>query len=121
MSRTTRTRKAPTRKPQEQQVTTIVCDESLDIAMARAWSTTLQQALAAQRPIVFAAEQVERVDTAALQLLCAWFQDARASGLDVQWRKPSEALCAAARLVDLDTCLALQRLSEVERMSEVGE
>ena len=49
----------------------------------------------------------ERVDTAALQILCAFFRDAEVNGLVVQWQHPSPALQNAARLLNVSTCLAL--------------
>ncbi|MBM3225941.1 MAG: STAS domain-containing protein, partial [Candidatus Tectomicrobia bacterium] len=51
--------------------------------------------------------QVERADTAALQLLCALFQDAEADHWDVQWHQPSVALQNAAQLLNVSAHLAL--------------
>jgi ABC-type transporter Mla MlaB component len=51
---------------------------------------------------------VERADTAALQLLGAFFQDANAQKKTVEWKDPSEALCRSAALLGLSEMLHLQ-------------
>jgi len=56
---------------------------------------------------VIDATHVERVDTAVLQMLCAFVRDAQASGIVVQWRQSSPALENAARLLNVRACLAL--------------
>ncbi len=63
--------------------------------------------LQARQPVVLDATHIERVDTAALQILCAFFRDAEVNGLVVQWQHPSPALQNAARLLNVSTCLAL--------------
>ena len=87
--------------------TTICCSPELDISGARDFYDTLLAALGAQSPVVFDAAQVERVDTAVLQMLCAFVRDAQAQGIAVQWRQPSPAVENAARLLNIRECLAL--------------
>ena len=87
--------------------TLIYCSPELDISGAKDLSETLQAALRAQCPVVLEATHVERVDTAVLQMLCAFVRDAQASGMVVQWRQPSPALENAARLLNVRPCLAL--------------
>src|SRR5262245_25001246 len=90
-----------------QQPTVIYCDACLDISGVRELYGKLRQALEAQQPVVFEASQVERIDTAVLQTLCAFFQDAQASGMAVQWQQPSLAVQHAAQLLNVSACLTL--------------
>ena len=87
--------------------TVIHCDACLDISGVRELYGTLRNALAARQPVVIEAAEVERIDTAVLQTLCAFVQDAQASGLVVQWQQPSLAVQNAARLLNVSACLAL--------------
>jgi anti-anti-sigma regulatory factor len=87
--------------------TLIYCSPELDISGARDLYDTLQAALGVQCPVVLDATCVERIDTAVLQMLCAFVRDAQASGMVVQWRQPSPALENAARLLNVRPCLAL--------------
>jgi len=87
--------------------TLIYCSPECDISGAPDLHDTLQAALGAQRPIVLDATHVEHVDTAVLQMLCAFVRAAQASGIGVQWRQPSPALENAARLLNVQTCLVL--------------
>ena len=53
------------------------------------------------------AAALQRIDTAALQLLAAFVRDRRLAGRAVQWRRPAAALEAAARLLGMDSMLQL--------------
>src|SRR5688572_7295035 len=61
--------------------------------------------------VVLDVANVERIDTAALQLLCAFVRDRRAHGLKVLWRGNSAPLFEAAELLNMQ---ALLGLTEVE-------
>ena len=87
--------------------TLIYCTPELDISGAQDLYQTLQAALRAQCPVILDATRVERIDTAVLQMLCAFVRDAQANGMVVQWRQPSPALQNAARLLNVRACLAL--------------
>ena len=102
------TTNVPTQSPADMpEATVICCDACLDIAGARDFYDRLQAVLKARQPVVLDATHIERVDTAALQILCAFFRDAEVHGLVVQWQHPSPALQNAARLLNVSTCLAL--------------
>ena len=90
-----------------QHVTVIHCDACLDIAGVGELYAKLREALEARRSIVLEAAQVERIDTAALQTLCAFFQEAQTRDVVVQWQQPSVAVQTAARRLNLSLCLAL--------------
>jgi len=53
------------------------------------------------------AGNVERIDTATLQLLCAFVRDRQARGYQVQWRACSAAVQEAADLLDVRSLLCL--------------
>ncbi|KPJ96323.1 MAG: hypothetical protein AMJ53_01005 [Gammaproteobacteria bacterium SG8_11] len=87
--------------------TTLVFDGALDIAGAAQLRERLLQVLTSRQPVVIDATSVERVDTAALQVLTAFFKDAGAQNLDVQWKTPAQSLKTAARLLGLQDSLQL--------------
>jgi ABC-type transporter Mla MlaB component len=85
----------------------LTCEACLDISVAQAWYRKLQDCLERHQAVQFHGAQVERVDTAMLQLLSAFIQEARGRGMAVDWQQPSPALRQAARLLDLMHSLAL--------------
>lgn len=87
--------------------TVIVCPESLDISMVAEFSTELRTALDSKQDIQFQASEIERADTAALQLLCTFFLDAQAEGLGIEWLEPSDSLVGAAKQIGLAEHLRL--------------
>lgn len=86
----------------------IVCDEMLDIAVAAELRAHLLEALAEKQPVTLDGGAVERADTAALQVLTAFFQDARSQGIEVQWSSASAALSRAAELLGIADILELK-------------
>ena len=88
-------------------VMVIECEESLDVSLLEDYRALLQQALEQGQPIVLDANKLERIDGAALQLLHAFVKKADASGIDLRWQSPSEALRKAADLLGLRSALRL--------------
>jgi len=83
---------------------------ALDIAGSGALKASLLDILHAATDltdIILEADAVERADTAGLQLLSAFVQDARAKEIDVIWDRPSEALCCSAKTIGLNNLLGL--------------
>lgn len=108
MPQDTGTINVPTHSPADApEAIVICCDACLDISGAQDFYSRLQAALEARQPVVLEASHIERADTTALQMLCAFFRDAEARGLVVQWQQPSAALQNAARLLDVSACLTL--------------
>ena len=87
--------------------TTLVFEGSLDIAGAGLLREQLMQALSEKQPVVIDAANVERVDTAALQVLTAFFKDAGAQNLEVRWKEPAQVLTNAAQMLGLHDSLQL--------------
>ncbi len=57
--------------------------------------------------VVLKANKVQRADTAGLQLLLAFVNATKEGHIDLNWSKPSDNLCEAARVLGLDTALGL--------------
>jgi len=90
----------------------IECIEVLDIAGVEAFHAHCLEALETQKNIVLNASQVDRVDTAALQVLGAFIQDANIRQQIVQWENPSESLRQSAALLGLSEILCLPVATE---------
>jgi anti-anti-sigma regulatory factor len=80
---------------------------TLGIAEVRTFQARLDKALSAGRAVVIDASRVDRVDTASLQLLCAFFRSSRAAGVKVRWKAPAEALCVDAAVLGVSALLEL--------------
>ncbi len=86
----------------------IACGEYLDISNIGQISKKLRDALDSSDPTIFLdGEAVERADAAGLQLLAAFFKDAKSQGITLHWRKPSDALKTASRITGLSSLLDL--------------
>jgi anti-anti-sigma factor len=85
----------------------VECSDSLDVSVAADFKTLLQQAVSQNAPVVLDATQLVRIDGAALQLLTAFFIEAKESGINVTWRAPSESLLHTVQLTGLKDALQL--------------
>ncbi len=85
----------------------IECDEVLDISSVAEFHARCLGALKKKQNIMLNASQVDRADTAALQVLSAFIQDANTGKQIVQWEAPSEPLCQSAALLGLSDMLCL--------------
>ena len=90
------------------EATHIDCGEVLDIASVAAFRDQCLAALETKQDVTLKADELERADTAALQVLAAFFQDAAAQEQNVQWQAPSEVLQESAALLGLTEQLHLQ-------------
>jgi len=85
--------------------TQLVFEPVLDVARARDLYHTLNAALAGATTLELDASRVERIDTAALQLLAVFCRAAHEAGRRLRWRAASPAFSNAAALLDLDDLL----------------
>jgi ABC-type transporter Mla MlaB component len=69
--------------------------------MATSLHGALKSALLAARPIRLLAQEVERADAAALQVLASFVSAAQVRRLPVAWHEPTKALRRAAQLAGL--------------------
>lgn len=86
----------------------IQCADVLDIAVADELKATLLKGLETKLPISLVAADVERADTAALQVLVAFFNEAKVQGVTVEWLEPSEGMRESARILGLTNELQLE-------------
>jgi anti-anti-sigma regulatory factor len=80
----------------------------LDLGAAEALKADLMVALAAEGPPFVDAGELESIDTACLQLLCAFATELREVARPLRWLAVSPALQATARRLGLDKVLALE-------------
>ncbi|NOX90882.1 MAG: STAS domain-containing protein [Gammaproteobacteria bacterium] len=90
----------------------IECAEVLDISGVAEFHAHCLEALGTQQNLVLNASQVDRVDTAALQVLGALIQSANDRKQTVEWEDPSESLCQSAALLGLSEILCLPIAAE---------
>lgn len=77
------------------------------LAEAEPLKTALTGLLEEPRTVTLDAGAVQRVDTAALQLLAAFVRDRRLVGRNTEWRGADRTLEPAARLLGIDGVLEL--------------
>lgn len=90
----------------------IECAGVLDISGVAEFYASCLEALETKQGLILSASQVERVDTAALQVLGAFIQDANTRQQVVQWESPSDPLCQSATLLGLSEILCLPTVAE---------
>lgn len=88
----------------------INCQDSLDISIVGSLGDELKVALDTGHPVQLQANEVCKADAAALQLLCAFFLDAQAHGINIEWINPSDELRRAASATGLSQHLSLQEM-----------
>jgi ABC-type transporter Mla MlaB component len=79
---------------------------------AAALKGTLEQILEAPGSVTIDAKSVERIDTAIIQVLCAFVRDRAGRNLAVTWRGTPQPLLDAARLLGVGALLALPSQAE---------
>jgi anti-anti-sigma regulatory factor len=85
----------------------LALDADLRIAAAPALRDTLLKALAVGDAVELDGTAVAQVDTSALQLLAAFFRDARAAGLPVAWTGASDSLQRGVAVLGLNSLIEL--------------
>jgi len=86
---------------------TISLSSNCTVKDATALKGALLQALDAPEAVAIDAKSVERIDTATVQLLCAFVRDRAARNLSVTWSGAPQPLLDAARLLGVSSLLAL--------------
>jgi ABC-type transporter Mla MlaB component len=87
--------------------TVISFGKVLGISTANELYLSLKQSLESDLTIELDASFVERVDTAALQLLCAFVCDSTSSGRRIRWHRPTQILISSAKLLEIHHLLDL--------------
>jgi ABC-type transporter Mla MlaB component len=91
----------------EEAFTVIACGKVLGISKVSELYLSLRESLKSSLYIKIDASCVERVDTAGLQLLCAFVSESIQSGKKIQWHRPTQELIYSAKLLQIHTRLAL--------------
>jgi len=92
----------------------IECGETFGIADAKALYPKLLTHLLEEKHVTFDCSDIERIDTAALQLLYAFSQAALQYGSEVNWGKASETFVTNARLIGVASAMGIANNNEVE-------
>ena len=87
----------------------ISCGERLDITQVESLKATLVNHLTPGTEITLIADQVERADTAGLQLLVSFLRTAAKQNITCQWQGVSTPLQDAADLLGLSTALQISK------------
>jgi ABC-type transporter Mla MlaB component len=85
----------------------VALDATMDISAVGALRERLLDALALGAPVTLDAAATKQVDTAGLQLLCAFVRSAIEQKLPISWSAPPLLLYERARLLGLDDTLHL--------------
>ena len=93
----------------EEQVakTVIACESTVDINIAADLYAHLKNALENGHVVEIDASEVQRVDTAILQVFLAYSQEAKLQGLQFCWQGVSEAFRNAVQLLGIEQELDL--------------
>lgn len=87
--------------------TVIACESTIDIKIASDLYAHLKNALDKKHEVEINATDVQRVDTAILQVFLAFVLEAKAHDLQVSWQGVSESFRTAANLLGIGEALAL--------------
>ena len=83
-------------------ISEIQCGEQVTIAQCADMYAQLLEAMAEGQAVNIDISAVERIDTAALQLLYAFQRDAKAQGLVTLWSDASKVFCDAVDILGMD-------------------
>lgn len=88
--------------------THVTLEAVLGIVDARALHAKLSTVLACATPVVLDGSRVERLDTAAMQVLACFCRSARERGMAISWQSPSSGLRQAAQWLGLESILEMK-------------
>jgi len=87
--------------------TLITLGSTLDVRCATDLKKKMSACLKRKPPFELDGGQVDRVDTAGLQVLLAFITTAKSRGIELSWQQASDSLKNAARLIDLQDQLGI--------------
>jgi anti-anti-sigma regulatory factor len=85
----------------------IACGETFGIADVNALYPRLLTLLLEERPLVFDCSQIERIDTAALQMLYAFSKASSLYGYEINWNQASDSFINSAHLLGVATAMGI--------------
>ena len=113
--RTTRRKReaSPPRQPAKAAAPVVALASNCSVKDAAALKATLQGAQQSEAAVTIDITAVERIDTATMQLLCAFVRDRYARDQNVQWRGASAALDEAVKLLGASELLRWESAERV--------
>ncbi|MFT4720578.1 MAG: phospholipid transport system transporter-binding protein [Candidatus Azotimanducaceae bacterium] len=88
----------------------IALPERFDISAAEAVHQQLEDAMSQGKAVVLQAAAVTRLDTTGVQMLLAFFKEAKATDLDVSWEEPSSVIIQVCESLQLSEHVGLDKL-----------
>jgi len=85
----------------------IACGETFGIADVNALYPRLLTLLLEERQLVFDCSQIERIDTAALQMLYAFSKASSLYGYEINWNQASDSFINSAHLLGVATAMGI--------------
>ena len=90
----------------------IECGDALGIADVDELYARLLASLADSKQVTFDCSQIERIDTAALQMLFSFSKESEIHGQPISWGSASEVFVKNARLLGLATLMNIDNKSD---------
>jgi len=85
----------------------IALPDRFDISAAEAVHQQLEDAMLQGKAVVLQAAAVTRLDTTGVQMLLAFFKEAKATDLDVSWEEPSSVIIQVCESLQLSEHVGL--------------
>lgn len=83
------------------------CGDLLDISMVNEIYHKLKNSLDSDGEISVDVSNIQRIDAAGVQMLCAFYQDAKSKEFKCKWLSPSEVFLKSVRQLGLEDHLGL--------------
>jgi len=88
----------------------IALPDRFDISAAEAIHQQFEDAISQGKAVVLQAAAVSRLDTTGVQMLLAFFKEAKATDLDVSWEEPSSIIIQVCESLQLSEHVGLDEL-----------
>jgi len=86
---------------------TVDCGDLLDISMVNEINQKLNTCINSGDDITINISNIERIDTAGAQMLCAFYQDTKSKNIKCEWTSPSEIFSKSIEQLGLSEHLGL--------------
>ena len=67
--------------------------------------------LFSHKKVIMDVSNIERIDTASLQVLYAFIEEVKVNDVEIAWRSPSEAMITSVRLLGMEEVLQLDNVA----------
>ncbi len=90
------------------------CGDLLDISMVNEINQKLKDSLRSDNNISINVSNIQRIDTAGAQMLCAFYQDAKSKNIQCTWDNPSDVFVKSIVQLGLDGHLDISPASSAK-------